>query len=154
LCRASPRLGKSLPQTLDLRKRGHAGWPPIAQRLPGNTDLEKTKEPPEPGLHRRRSRHKHAPEELAGIIWRKRRLRQAEAAAHHRALKRTTDPYQGTAKAALIHVAAHDETESVDDAIRATEEQTAEWTCFGKVESSPMSNEELDDAAATVYERI
>jgi hypothetical protein len=28
------------------------------------------------------------------------------------------------------------------------------WTCFGKVESSPMSNEELDDAAATVYERI
>ena len=30
----------------------------------------------------------------------------------------------------------------------------AEWTCFGKVESSPMSNEELDDAAATVYERI
>ena len=29
-----------------------------------------------------------------------------------------------------------------------------EWTCFGKVESSPMSGEELEDAAATVYERI
>jgi hypothetical protein len=28
------------------------------------------------------------------------------------------------------------------------------WTCIGKVESSPMSNEELDDAPATVYERI
>jgi hypothetical protein len=28
------------------------------------------------------------------------------------------------------------------------------WTCFGKVESSPMSSEELEDAAATVYERI
>jgi len=28
------------------------------------------------------------------------------------------------------------------------------WTCFGKVESSPMSYEELDDAAATVYEGI
>ena len=28
------------------------------------------------------------------------------------------------------------------------------WTCFGKVESSPMSGEELEDAAATVYERI
>ena len=27
-------------------------------------------------------------------------------------------------------------------------------TCFGKVESSPMSGEELEDAAATVYERI
>ena len=30
----------------------------------------------------------------------------------------------------------------------------AGWTCFGKVESSPVSNEELDDAAAPVYERI
>jgi hypothetical protein len=28
------------------------------------------------------------------------------------------------------------------------------WTCVGKVESSPMSSEELEDAAATVYERI
>jgi hypothetical protein len=68
----------------------------------------------------------HLVEELVGIIWRKRRLRQAESAAHHRALRRTTDSYQETAKAALIHMAAHDETESVDDAIRATEEQTAE----------------------------
>jgi hypothetical protein len=70
----------------------------------------------------------HLVEELAGIIWRKRRLRLAEAAAHHRALKRTTDPYQETAKAALIHVVAHDkdEIDSVDDAIRATEGRTAE----------------------------
>jgi hypothetical protein len=70
----------------------------------------------------------HLVEELAGIIWRKRRLRLAEAAAHHRALKRTTDAYQETAKAALIHVTAHDEAkgESVNDAIRVTEEQTAE----------------------------
>jgi hypothetical protein len=28
------------------------------------------------------------------------------------------------------------------------------WTCFGKVESSAMSNEELEDAAAPVYQRI
>lgn len=28
------------------------------------------------------------------------------------------------------------------------------WTCFGKVESSRMSYEELDDTAATVYEGI
>jgi hypothetical protein len=28
------------------------------------------------------------------------------------------------------------------------------WTCVGKVESSPMSSEELEDAAATVYQRI
>src|SRR5258708_5139344 len=70
----------------------------------------------------------HLVEELAGIIWRKRRRRLAEAAAHHRALKRSTDPYRETAKAALIHVATHDEDEigSVDDAIRATEQQTVE----------------------------
>jgi hypothetical protein len=72
----------------------------------------------------------HLVEELAGIIWRKRRLRLAESAAHHRALKRTTDSYRETAKAALIHVAAHDagedENQSVDDAIRSTEEQTTE----------------------------
>ena len=28
------------------------------------------------------------------------------------------------------------------------------WTCFGKMESSAMSAEELEDAAATVYQRI
>ena len=70
----------------------------------------------------------HLVEELVGIIWRNRRLRQAESAAHHRALRRTTDSYQETAKAALIHVVAHDKDEinSVDDAIRATEVRTAE----------------------------
>jgi hypothetical protein len=70
----------------------------------------------------------HLVEELASIIWRKRRLRLAESAAHHRALKPATDLYQETAKAALIQVAGHqtDESQSVDDAIRATEEQTAE----------------------------
>jgi hypothetical protein len=28
------------------------------------------------------------------------------------------------------------------------------WTCFGEMESSRMSYEELDDTAATVYEGI
>lgn len=68
----------------------------------------------------------HLVEELAGIIWRKRRLRLGECAAHHRALKRASDPYQETAKAALIHVPGHVEIDSIDDAIRATDEQTAE----------------------------
>ena len=44
----------------------------------------------------------HLVEELAGIIWRKRRLRLAESAAHHRALKRTTDPYRETAQPRLF----------------------------------------------------
>jgi hypothetical protein len=66
----------------------------------------------------------HLVEELVGIIWRKRRLRLAEAAVHHRALKRATDPYRETAKAALVHIADHDEIEAVGEAIRATEART------------------------------
>jgi hypothetical protein len=67
----------------------------------------------------------HLVEELAGVIWRKRRLRLGENAAHHRALMRASDPYQHTAKAALINVAADLDADSIDDAIRSTEEQTA-----------------------------
>jgi hypothetical protein len=67
----------------------------------------------------------HLVEELAGIIWRKRRLRLGESAAYHHALKRTTKPYQQTAEAALIHV-DHSEIEedAVAEAITATDEQT------------------------------
>jgi FAD/FMN-containing dehydrogenase len=68
----------------------------------------------------------HLVEELAGVIWRKRRLRMGENAAHHRALMRAADPYQDTAKAALIDVAGDVEINAVDDAIRATEQQTPE----------------------------
>jgi hypothetical protein len=65
----------------------------------------------------------HLVEELAGVIWRKRRLRLGERAAHHRALKRSTDPFTETAAAALIHVASNVESPSVSDAITATEER-------------------------------
>jgi hypothetical protein len=67
----------------------------------------------------------HLVEELAGVIWRKRRLRLGENAAHHRALMRATDPYQQTAKAALIDV-GDVEGDAVEDAIRAGEEQSGE----------------------------
>jgi hypothetical protein len=66
----------------------------------------------------------HLLEELAGIIWRKRRLRLGENAAHHRALSRAADPYQHTAEAALISVAENVEPNCIGDAIRATDEQT------------------------------
>ena len=66
----------------------------------------------------------HLVEELAGVIWRKRRLRLGENAAHHRALRRASDPYQHTAEAALINVAGDVEIDCVGDAIRATKEQT------------------------------
>src|SRR5499427_1831823 len=68
----------------------------------------------------------HLVEELAGVIWRKRRLRLGESAAHHRALRRAADPYQHTAEAALIDVAGDVEADCIADAIRATDEQTAE----------------------------
>jgi hypothetical protein len=68
----------------------------------------------------------HLVEELAGIIWRKRRLRLGESAAHHRALKRAVDAYRETAKAALILTAGEVATDSAVDAIRAGDEQTAE----------------------------
>lgn len=68
----------------------------------------------------------HLVEELAGIMWRKRRLRMAESAIHHRALEHATGPYRETVKAALIHVAEPGKSESVADAIRASEAETAD----------------------------
>jgi hypothetical protein len=46
----------------------------------------------------------HLIEELAGIIWRKRRLRLAEAAAFRRGLTKIASPDQQTIKAALVHL--------------------------------------------------
>src|SRR5271156_650727 len=43
----------------------------------------------------------HLVEELAGILWRKRRLRLAEAAAHRIGLEETFSPYRATVKVAL-----------------------------------------------------
>ena len=43
-------------------------------------------------------------EELAGILWRKRRLRLAEAAAHRRGLDGTLASYRETVKVALAHL--------------------------------------------------
>ena len=42
----------------------------------------------------------HLVEELAGILWRKRRLRMAEAAAHRRGLDKALDSHRGVASAA------------------------------------------------------
>lgn len=46
----------------------------------------------------------HLGEELAGIIWRKRRLRLAEAATHRDGLRRTMKSYSDTASSALAHL--------------------------------------------------
>ena len=84
----------------------------------------------------------HLVEELAGVIWRKRRLRLGESAAHHRALRHALDPYQHTAEAALINVAGSVDANCVGDAVRITDEQTAEDTA-DLVEDQAMTEEAL-----------
>lgn len=66
----------------------------------------------------------HLVEEVAGIIWRKRRLRLAESAAHRRGLENTLRPFRETVKAALVHLDAGEQSERVVDAIRATASDT------------------------------
>ena len=68
----------------------------------------------------------HLVEELAGVLWRKRRLRLAEAAAYRRGLEGTLSSHRETVKVALVHLDATDQTERVVDAIRATPADTEE----------------------------
>jgi hypothetical protein len=70
----------------------------------------------------------HLVEELAGILWRKRRLRLAEAAAVRRGLQGTFASYRETVNAALAHIYAADQSECVSDAVRATAADTDEDT--------------------------
>ena len=46
----------------------------------------------------------HLVEEVTGIVWRKRRLRLAGAAAHREALYDTIDTYSKTARVASAHL--------------------------------------------------
>jgi hypothetical protein len=68
----------------------------------------------------------HLVEEIAGILWRKRRLRLAEAAAHRRGLQGTLASYRETVKVALVHLDTNGQSERVVDAIRATVAVTKE----------------------------
>src|SRR5215217_7831834 len=65
----------------------------------------------------------HLVEELAGVIWRKRRLRLAEAAAHHRGLDAIAARRDPVA-AALSHLVAGKPIERARDAIPATPKET------------------------------
>jgi hypothetical protein len=62
----------------------------------------------------------HLVEELAGVLWRKRRLRLAEAAAHRRGLEHTFDTHQETAKVALAHLSGADDSFDIGYAVRVT----------------------------------
>jgi hypothetical protein len=68
----------------------------------------------------------HLVEELAGILWRKRRLRLAEAAAHRRGLDDTFASYRKTARAALAHITDAGRSECVTTAVHATDSDTEE----------------------------
>jgi hypothetical protein len=67
----------------------------------------------------------HLVEELAGIIWRKRRLRLAEVAAHRRGLG-SIAARRDTVAAALSHLTAGKPIERARDAIQATPTETGE----------------------------
>ena len=62
----------------------------------------------------------HLVEEIAGIIWRKRRLRLAEAAAHQRGLKDAVQPSRETAESALVLTGVPLEAPSVAAAVSTT----------------------------------
>ncbi len=66
----------------------------------------------------------HLVEELAGILWRKQRLRLAEAAAHQQGLENAAQPFRDTAKAALVHLNVAAQKDWVSESVHATPEQT------------------------------
>jgi hypothetical protein len=68
----------------------------------------------------------HLVEELAHIMWRKRRLRLAEAAAHRRALGTVLSTLSPAEEKAVITIPPTSEGEWIEKAISATDQQSAE----------------------------
>ena len=68
----------------------------------------------------------HLVEELADIVWRKQRLRQAEAAAHQRGVRDAMGSYRETSSAALAFTDASFRDSSVALAVRSTPEDIGE----------------------------
>jgi hypothetical protein len=67
----------------------------------------------------------HFIEEIAGVIWRKRRLRFAEAASYRRGLEKTANPLSGTIDRALVQVEGILPLGPIIDAVTATPSATA-----------------------------
>jgi hypothetical protein len=85
----------------------------------------------------------HLVEELAGILWRKRRLRLAESAAHRHGLEETLSQSRRTAKRAVVHIDAADGSEDVAEAVRATAADT-EDAVRDMEEDEAMTRQALD----------
>jgi hypothetical protein len=97
----------------------------------------------------------HLVEEIAGVIWRKRRLRLAEAASYRRGLERaTTEPLSKTLETALIQVERTGPLGPMLDAVTATPSATAkdlvEWK--GRAASAGSALEILSSEKAGAYE--
>lgn len=66
----------------------------------------------------------HLVEGLAGIFWRKRRLRLAEGAAHSQSLRKAIDPFEGkVVKSALAHTPHYGSQDDAVNAVRSTESE-------------------------------
>ena len=66
----------------------------------------------------------HLVEEIAGIMWRKRRLRLAEASAHRRGLYRAHEMQNYTVASALAHIRPTKILETVKETLTTSEEDT------------------------------
>lgn len=66
----------------------------------------------------------HLVEEIAGIIWRKRRLRMAEAATHRKGLDRAGESFSYTVRHALSHLRPAKLTEDIRQALVASPQET------------------------------
>jgi hypothetical protein len=66
----------------------------------------------------------HLVTELTGVLWRKNRLRLAEASTYHRALTSTTDTFSTTADAALVLAPISHQKVDVSEAIKAAPDDT------------------------------
>jgi hypothetical protein len=68
----------------------------------------------------------HLVEELAHILWRKRRLRLAESATHRRAFGKVLSPLNHISEDAVITIPRTSKGEWVEEAVSATDQQSAE----------------------------
>jgi hypothetical protein len=87
-------------------------------------------------------------EEIAGVIWRRRRLKLAEAAVHQRGLEETAGPFSNTLSRALIQV------EPIIDAATGTPSGTIEDLAElkNRQASAQKAREILDAGKAGAYE--
>jgi hypothetical protein len=99
----------------------------------------------------------HLVEEIAGIVWRKRRLRLGEIAAHNRALDAAAHPaaVDETSRAALTQVAPNFKGNATAGAISSTDKQTEEEKAqLEEARASAIKALEiLDDGNPEAYNR-